>query len=601
MEKLKPILKQRYWICFGLALIFVLAGWWSASGNLAAKTNERKTSVEASFTEAKKGEADPNALWVAAGNAINEKDSDAYKAASLQLWKRQKAARDWPEQISSQMEKIDYFAEVNSKETRERWASIYEKQIEDLLSIVQPFQPLTGKGLVLVDASRITRQPPGKWRVNLPTSNEIWSNQEDIWLLKALLTSISKANDSATRITESQVREIKRLTLQGGDRNTKPMTIAGQSGGGGGGRGGNNQRLVDVDDDRGSGGGGAGMAGGGPQGSHTHPGSAFTGNSGGDILREEFGGGAGGAGGIGGNNQRLVDVDDDRGRGGATAATPEVRYVDGGDKDIGYKTRAFLLDVVIRDERLPDLLARLTNSDFPVEIVRVEITSRSMSGAAAMSGGSRSNVDDEDGGGGAFGRGGGFGGGGGGFGGSGFGGSGFGGSGFGGSGFGGSGFGGSGFGGGSRGRNRDDDSDDVVGGADALASNAAAAEATAALSAAMSDPLLLEVHIGGLLTLYMTPEETEMEAKTEESDAKESAAAIPEGTEAGESEAANIDAETPSTGVERDDATSEPSASELPVDAGTPENSDSSETTDTPTAEDSAEAKPDTGETIVPE
>ena len=128
------------------------------------------------------------------------------------------------------MQKIDYFAEVNSKETRERWADIYEKQIEDLLSIVQPFQPATGKGLVLVDASRITRQPAGKWRVNLPTSNEIWSNQEDIWLLKALLTSVAKANDSATRITESQVREIKRLTLKGGDRNTKPMAIAGQTG-----------------------------------------------------------------------------------------------------------------------------------------------------------------------------------------------------------------------------------------------------------------------------------------------------------------------------------------------------------------------------------
>ena len=105
--------------------------------------------------------------------------------------------------------------------------------------------------------------------------------------------------------------------------------------------------------------------------------------------------GGGGAGGFGGNNLRIQDMDDDRKAGGSSAAAPEVRYVDGGDKDIGYKTRAFLLDVVIRDERLPDLLARLTNSDFPVEIVRVEIVSHSASGAAAIGGGGRGNVDDE--------------------------------------------------------------------------------------------------------------------------------------------------------------------------------------------------------------
>ncbi len=76
MEKLRPILKQRYWICFGLALIFVLSGWWNASGDLAAKIDERKKSVEGSFTEAENGKSDPNALWVAAaGKKENEEDS----------------------------------------------------------------------------------------------------------------------------------------------------------------------------------------------------------------------------------------------------------------------------------------------------------------------------------------------------------------------------------------------------------------------------------------------------------------------------------------------------------------------------------------------
>lgn len=47
------------------------------------------------------------------------------------------------------------------------------------------------------------------------------------------------------------------------------------------------------------------------------------------------------------------------------------------------------------------------------------------------------------------------------------------------------------------------------------------------MNAAMGDPLLIEVRIGGLLTLYMTPEETETQAKTEETAAKEAAEAAP--------------------------------------------------------------------------
>mgnify|MGYP003382140919 FL=1 len=110
MDKLRPILKQKYWICFGLALIFVLYGWWAASAALATKIDERKKSVEGSFKEAENGKADPNALWVAAAEKENEKDLVAYKEASLQLWKRQQRVREWPEQISSKMQGVGYFS-----------------------------------------------------------------------------------------------------------------------------------------------------------------------------------------------------------------------------------------------------------------------------------------------------------------------------------------------------------------------------------------------------------------------------------------------------------------------------------------------------------
>ena len=543
MDKLQPILKQKYWICFGLSLIFVLFGWWNASGDLATKTAERKTAVEGSFSKAGQGATDPNESWVVGGKKENELDKGAYKTASLQLWKRQQSAREWPEQIRNEMQKSTYFNDDLSKETRERWASVYQSQIEELLKIVQPVQYDTGEGLVVVDANRITRQPYDSWRNNKPTSKEIWSNQEDIWLLKALLTSISKTNDSSTRIAESQVREIKRLHLRGGDRKTKAGAVGAKAGGlggpGGMGAGGGESVYAGM---------GAGMAPGGAATGNSHPGTPYEGKSGADILTEEFGAVAGAAGGGMGMGMGMSAIEGyssasssaPGGLGGPkSAAKKEVRYVDDAEKDQGYKTRAFLLDVLIRDERLPDLLATLTNSDFPVEIVRVEVLSR----AAGMGGGGM---------------------GGGGMGGGGMGGGGMGGGGM--SGYGGgmgenggemsssSGGLGGGFPGGSgmmspgmgggfdslSGGNgtpgissggeseypgaypgETSDEPGLMGGANG------AMKGREIVAVALADPLLIEVRIGGLLTLYMTPEESETQAKTEEKSEKEAAKAKP--------------------------------------------------------------------------
>ena len=576
MEKLAPILKHKYWICFGLALIFVLVGWWSASGDLATKTDLRKKSVEDSFSSAGQGKTDPNELWVAGGKKENESDSAAYKTASLQLWKRQQAAREWPEQMRSEMQKIKYFADFTSNETRERWVSIYQKQIEDLLKIVQPFQHDTGEGLVLVDANRITRQPFNKWQIDLPSSNEIWSNQEDIWLLKALLTSISKTNGNAARITDSQVLEIRQLTLRGGDRKTKPGAKAGGGMGGGmvGGMGGGGMGGG------GMGGGALGMSGGGMTGSEigmtgggggggiaglSHLGTAFEGKSGSDILVEEFGAVAGGGGNFGAavGEDYAATLSSGQGMGNqpggskTTGAKKEVRYVDDAEKDQGYKTRGFLLDVVIRDERLPDLLAKLTNSDFPVEIVRVEILSHVSGSGASSSGGY-----------GGGGMPGGYGGGTpGGFGGGSGGGMGMpgpempGGAGGAGGYPGNSGAMSPNMGGAEFGGLSDEDGFSGAGGESGLMGTGAGTEAakgTEVLNAAMADPLLIEVHIGGLLTLYMTPEESETQSKTEEISAKEAEKSPPTVVEpittdaAGTPSATNPGAESSATDAKQD-------------------------------------------------
>jgi len=388
MDKLQPLIKYQYWICFGLAVIFVVTGWWMASGAIATETAQRKDIVDKAFSAAAQGATEPNEHWVQAAQKQNESANQAYNSASAQLWKRQQNARRWPAEVENELKGVPYQDQIKSSETRAKWASIYKDQIEKLLAIVRPFKD--GEGLVVVDVNNISHRPFNSWRYGPPASPEIWNNQEDIWLLQSILTSIARVNEGANRLTESQVRQINRLTLRGGDRNAKPSSGGGGLGGGGGGGfggggfGGSGNSPMGMG--MGSGGEESGMGmGAGATGTASHPGKEFEGTTAGDILVEEFGAdaGAGGGGGgfgsgsgmgMGGGMSSPMSMSSGPGATSGAAKSEEKRFV---DEQPGYKTRAFLLDVIVRDDQLPNLLASLTNSDFPVEIVRVDITAAS--------------------------------------------------------------------------------------------------------------------------------------------------------------------------------------------------------------------------------
>ena len=222
MDKLQPLIKHHYWICFGFALIFTVTGWFLASGALGEAITARETAVKGSFSEAKSNADAPNSRWVEVAKQKNEADAASFKTASTQLRERQKSARQWPAKVSEKMKGISYQDQIKDQLTRELWASIYGTEIEEMLKIVRPFQVETGEGLVVVDSNRITHRPYRSWTTRPPESKEIWDAQEDIWLLRSLLNSINNVNGNAERITEAPVREIYRLTLRGGDRNATP-------------------------------------------------------------------------------------------------------------------------------------------------------------------------------------------------------------------------------------------------------------------------------------------------------------------------------------------------------------------------------------------
>jgi len=264
-----------------------------------------------------------------------------------------------------------------------------------------------------------------------------------------------------------------------------------------------------------------------------NPAKAFEGSPGNDILAEEFGAvaGSGGLGGMGGGmamgsmgmgmGEMMSSGGEAMGGEGAAAPAEEVRYVD--QKEGLYKTRAFLLDVVVRDDQVPNLLASLTNSDFPVEIVRVDIATGVKSGSGVSGGDMMTSMSGESedavAGGIAPGMGemmtpGGM-------------------SSMGGQGLGG--FGsdpamgmtpGAGLGMTGEGLGLGMGSEFGMSGSGGLATGSSAATRGAEIyQAAMSDPLLVTVKIGGLMTLYQSLEEAQQQEATEDAAVTEQSAA----------------------------------------------------------------------------
>lgn len=361
MEKLQPIIKQMFWILFGLALILILWAWWSASDQLSAAITEGDAKVQQSYQDSKQPVDNvPNAKWTDGAIKQNAVHQVAYSESAQELWKQQLNARVYPKKISKELSAIEYGGTIE-REVRGEFAKLYRRYFNEQLQTMKPF--LQGEGLVEVNYSGITQENENRWRTSPPTSPEIWEAQEDIWLLRSIYDAIAEVNAGADNITKSTIRSVQRLELRGGDPDAEAGATAASGGFGGPGYESGYE---------------TGMASPTATTGGSQAWAAFQGSTAGDLLVEEFGAAAGGAAGAGmmpggmpGYEGAAYESGD--GFGGGTAAAKTKRYVDESE-ELPYKTRAFILQVQMVQQRVPALLAALTNSSFPVEIVRVDAT-----------------------------------------------------------------------------------------------------------------------------------------------------------------------------------------------------------------------------------
>ncbi len=241
--------------------------------------------------------------------------------------------------------------QTNFSPRRELFVQSYAEDWHNTVKIVKPFSMTTGEGLVVLPDPQqqqeggITRHwEVESWRQSLGfTADDMWGVQEDVWFLRCLMQAIARVNEGTTELGNSRIKKINEAILRGGDLSDLKLRQAGNTG--------SKPGMTATRP-------GAGMhlaGSSGPGGESTYkPPKPFDAD---DIFGDD--GSKGSANG------------DPRGKKFDAVSTPTVvsRWFEKTDK---WRTRGFVLKLVMDEREIPTLLTSLTQSAFPVEILHVE-------------------------------------------------------------------------------------------------------------------------------------------------------------------------------------------------------------------------------------
>jgi hypothetical protein len=353
MDKLQPIIQHRFWILAGLMLPLALYGYYSANASLKGATEVRETKLD----EVKGGISqgfEPNDDYTTKLSKINDFLETSVDQEIVKLWNHQKQRMSWPSAVADGIPE-EFMGEIGL-ETRIDYKNHYPFIVRNLRYRVQPVMPVqdaelaTWKQKVVLKAAL----PQARFGDLAPTSKQVWDAQIDVWLVDLLFDAVRRINEDKDTVANAVLRQIDELRLFGG---TGQPVLSG-SGAGAGGGGAEDFEMDGMDAEMYDGGGAGGRRGGVTSSVAFNPAQEF------GPSTESTGGGGGG--------MEDADAEGSMGGMGGGRNVPRIRYIAEAD-DAPYLERGFYMSVIINQTKIPDFLVELTNSDWPVRIVRFHV------------------------------------------------------------------------------------------------------------------------------------------------------------------------------------------------------------------------------------
>lgn len=214
MEQLKLAWVYRFWIIVGIVALLPIVSYFVDTRKLASNAQAQANNLKTIVTEldtAAKG-SNPNEKWSEAVSVLKGELDSKVGVAHVDLYKKQVEFMTWPKAV-----KEAYVAagEVDVN-TRNKYQEVFRDQFNDLLRIIDPVDQ-KGKGRVAVNPLVIWKFSKS-WAEegqDPPTVAEAWLAQEDIWLVRAILGVVARANKDSTEVKDSAVKQI--LDIQIGD------------------------------------------------------------------------------------------------------------------------------------------------------------------------------------------------------------------------------------------------------------------------------------------------------------------------------------------------------------------------------------------------
>lgn len=405
MDKLKAALVYKFWMLLGVALLVPFIGWWMATSAISGQVEERMKKVDGAFSGLTASGENPNEKWTVQIKKYMGVQEVAVLQAHERLFEKQKDLLIWPDGLSWQTGTIPTEAQITQKDI-DYYRNLHDGLIEEVHQIPKPIDFETGVGLVDFPIERLPHSDFSKFP---PRKDEIIQTREDMWLFSVLLSAIARVNDEAkAKIQlEAPIRQILKIELRGG-RARGPAALGGEAAAGGSAEGTAGPGIASVGTagghDAGSMGGMLGMMG-GADASMGGMGGMRGGDGGGGGASVEFdpsedfgsdseGGGAA-ASAMGGMPGSSPPASAAAGPGGGHADTGDAGAFGGGgaggtkgkkyiEDTPKYKTRGFYLSVTMNHSKLPHLLTELSNSPWPIRVMRVQQADLHMQDLAAV-------------------------------------------------------------------------------------------------------------------------------------------------------------------------------------------------------------------------
>lgn len=221
MDQLKQvgqfIWKHRFWFSLGLALLLALYTYPSGAQRLVVAANQRRQQLDNVYNGIKSfvgGSEHPNQDAIDAAKAKEDELAKSIDSVWEKIYADQLKLMTWPSEVADLFSNRPFGSDLSDRENR--FLIVYQRafpaQLEEIFYELDPLEPTDEGNVVGVIEAYKSVLHAATW-TKTPLSVEAWQAQEELWIQRAIVKAIRKANDGAQNWREAAVRRLMAIGI----------------------------------------------------------------------------------------------------------------------------------------------------------------------------------------------------------------------------------------------------------------------------------------------------------------------------------------------------------------------------------------------------